>query len=723
MSGMNLEAARQTFIEEARERLQELEAGLLALEHDPQDGEWLNAVFRAAHTIKGSAGLFELDVIVGFTHRVETALDRLRSGEQAFTPALGALLLRAGDHIGLLLDAAVAAQEPDAALLQAGQALLDELARALGEAPPPVPAAAGTLPERVERSGGAALGPEFWHISVRFGREVLRNGMDPLSFIRYLGTLGRLLRVATVTDGLPALADFDAEACYLGFEIDLDSPVDRDTIAGAFEFVADDCTLHILPPRSLAAQYLELLRALPEDDLRIGELLVNSGCLSRVELEQGLRRQAEVQPSPPLGHILVDQHGVEPAVVDEALRRQGQVRERKAASARFLRVQAEHLDALIDQVGELVIAGAAVALLAQKHADTALEEAASTLSRLVAGIRDSALQLRMVPIGETFVRFQRIVRDVAHELGKEITLQISGEETELDKSVVEKIGDPLMHLVRNAIDHGIEPVETRLARGKPASGHLRLDAFHDSGSLVIEVGDDGGGLDRERIRAKAIANGLITADHELDARGLAELIFAPGLSTSDSVTQLSGRGVGMDVVRRNVESLRGSVEVHSTPGAGTVFRIRLPLTLAIIDGFLLGCSGSRFVVPLDSVVECVELDTAGAGVCPPYLNLRQHALPLVCLRELFGLPAGGGARRASVVVVQCGGRRAGIVVDELFGEFQTVIKPLGPLFAPLRAISGSTILGSGEVALIIDIAALVQLAAQRRPVLPSRSPA
>jgi two-component system, chemotaxis family, sensor kinase CheA len=382
-------------------------------------------------------------------------------------------------------------------------------------------------------------------------------------------------------------------------------------------------------------------------------------------------------------------------------------------------VHADKLDQLIDLVGELVIAGASANMLAMKSGQSELVETTSVLSRLVESIRDSALQLRMVQIGDTFTRFNRVVRDVSKDLGKEIELVISGAETELDKTVVERIGDPLMHLVRNSLDHGIEPAAIRLERGKPACGRVTLNAYHDSGIIVIEVSDDGGGLNRDKIRAKAVERELIGAGDTLADADIFKLIFEPGFSTVDKVSNLSGRGVGMDVVRRNILALRGTVEVASVEGQGSTFTIRLPLTLAIIDGFLVGIEKSSYVIPLDSVVECIEHKNLTGD--RDFLNLRGEALPFVRLRELFECE-GQAPSRESIVVVQFAGRRAGIVVDQLMGEFQTVIKPLGRMFANLRGIGGSTILGSGEVALILDVAALVNIVtrSEEARLLPNR---
>jgi two-component system chemotaxis sensor kinase CheA len=362
--------------------------------------------------------------------------------------------------------------------------------------------------------------------------------------------------------------------------------------------------------------------------------------------------------------------------------------------------QAEKLNYLIDLVGELVIASASASLLAHRSGQSVLAEANSVVSHLVETIRDAALQMRMVKIGETFERLQAAATGVGRELDKDIDVTLSGADTELDKSVVEKIGDPLMQLVRNALDHGIEPAESRMAAGKPATGRIELHAFHDSASIVIEVADDGAGLDEDAIKAEAIGMGLLQPDQMQSDAEIFGLIFEPGFS---------GRGSGLDVVKQNIAALRGSVSVSSAAGQGSRFTIRLPLTLAIIDGFLTGVANSSYVIPLDSVVECLEL--ANTSVDRDYINLRGEVLPYVRLRELFEVP-GDNPSRENVVVVQYAGQKAGIVVDRLLGEFQTVIKPLGTLFKHMRGIGGSTILGSGEVALILDVQALVSRSAR-----------
>ncbi|WP_346397878.1 chemotaxis protein CheA [Pseudomonas syringae] len=681
---INLDQAQQTFIVEARELLQAMEESLLQLESEPGDQDAIGAVFRAAHTIKGSAGLFGLTPIVSFTHIVEDVLDRLREGSVSVNAELIAVLLKSGDHMLELIDVVASrgqqlqqpALEREAALRQALQVF---------QAPASAGAADSASASVVSDDEPSA--EVLWHISLRFGVDVFRNGMDPLSFLRYLNTLGQMVQVTTVTDSIPAVEAWDPESCHLGFEIDFRSAAGHAAINEVFDFVREDCAVEITP-----------VNETPDPVEPTGTELVS---------------QPEHSPMVASGELLGDQRAVPrtPATATAtatAVERPSSGSEQKNKDGRYVRVNADKLDELINLVGELVIASAGASLLAKSCDNDPLQEASSTVSGLVEQILDGALHLRMIPIGDTFNRFRRVVRDVSQELGKDIDLIINGAETELDKTVVEKIGDPLMHLLRNSMDHGIESAEARRAAGKPAKGHLSLNAYHDSGSIVIEIADDGAGLNRERILDKAQQRGLVAAGASLTDQEIYNLIFEPGFSTAEAVTNLSGRGVGMDVVKRNITLLRGTVDLDSQPGQGTIVRIRLPLTLAIINGFLVGIDQSTYVIPLDMVQECIELDehnrqlTRDSG----YLDLRGEVLPLVYLRDHFN-HEGPAARRQNVVVVRYAEHKAGLVVDELLGEFQTVIKPLGKLFGALRGISGSTILGSGAVALILDIPALL----------------
>jgi two-component system chemotaxis sensor kinase CheA len=709
------DSALHTYVAESRELLEEMEEALLSLEQKSEQEddkqELLNSIFRAAHTIKGSAGLFALDDIVAFTHVVESLLDKLREHQIALDGSIIALLLQCGDHISNLIDLVDQGNLLCSAdLKQRGDELLTQLGRYATQSSSATAAMLQPQQATVENMGGGYVETDNWHISLRLTPNALRDGMDPLSFLRYLGTLGQIINITTLDDAMPVLEEFDPESCYLGFEINFKSDADKQTIESVFDFVREGSTIRILPPRSRINDYIKLIHEMPEEDLRLGEILVQCGTLTHAELEEALNQQRQE----PLGQVLVSAGMTHPPVVEAALEKQSQIRDGKARESQSIRVDAEKLDQLINLVGELVIAGAGTALNAHQMGNSYLIESVSTLIRLMEEVRDSTLCLRMVQIGATFNKFQRVVRDVSKELGKDIDLVITGAETDLDKTVVEKIGDPLMHLVRNSMDHGIESPEIRLSRGKSAKGTLHLNAYHDSGSIVIEVSDDGAGLNRDRILQKAIEKGLVQEGQPLDDHEIYNLIFAAGFSTADKVTNLSGRGVGMDVVKRNITALRGVIDLESTPGLGTTFRIRLPLTLAIIDGFQVEVEHSSFVVPLDMVLECVELneeDHSASDDCN-YINLRGEVLPLIRLRDLFLVP-GRSPRRENVVVVHYAGNKAGLVVDHLVGEFQTVIKPLGKLFNRVRGVGGSTILGNGEVALILDVPGLVQQVTSR----------
>lgn len=711
---MNLDDAQQTFIVESLELLQQMEDALLHIELAPDDDDTINAIFRAAHTIKGSAGLFGLDDIVAFTHVAESVLDRVRDKHLHFDEQLTALFLRVCDHIGVLVKLVCDNERASESVLSNGASLLDRLRHLMGEEPGVAQDSyakqQGSSVE-IERSApGDVSQAQHWHISLRLGRDLLRNGMDPLAFIRYLATLGHICNIVTLSDDLPTGAGMDPESCYLGFEIGFHSHADQATIEGVFEFIREDSQVHILAPRTKTDEYRKMIQALPPESLRMGEIFLIRCGIPEAEPADATHDPISELPSQPsiaqdVVHDSVEQPIIEMPTEEEARNKRSAKDARKAENS-LIRVDAGKLDQLINLIGELIIAGAGANLAARNTGASELVEATAVVARLVEEVRDSALTLRMVQIGSTFNRFQRVVRDVAKELGKDILLEINGGETELDKTVVERIADPLTHLVRNAMDHGIEPAEVRLARGKPAQGRLRLNAYHDAGSIIIEVADNGGGLNKQAILRKAIERGLVNEGQSLADQDIFNLIFEPGFSTAERVSNLSGRGVGMDVVKRNITALRGSVELDSVEGQGTTLRIRLPLTLAIIDGFLVGVDNANYVIPQDRVVECIELarDQANAG---DYLNLRGEVLPFIRLRDLFDI-AGTPPRRENVVVVQFSGQRAGLVVDSLLGEFQTVIKPLGKVFGEIDGVGGFTILGSGEVALILDVSGLIK---------------
>jgi two-component system chemotaxis sensor kinase CheA len=665
--------ALPVFISEAQEQLEALEQLLLQLEDDAGNRQLLDALFRCAHTIKGAAGVFGLDEVVAFTHHVETLLDRLRDGHVQLTAALSTLLLQSNDQVRLLI-AEAQGQAIDAPAAAAARAALVQALQAQAGVGPT--SAAHQAPATgLATAAEAHAGTAGWHLRVRFGTEVFRNGMDPLALLNYLRGLGTIAHLRCDIDAIPTLEALDAEACHLGFEFQLQGNADRAAVEAAFSFVREDCELDLRP---IAAAPAQAAHAAPAPALAPA-------------LAPAPRAEAPAAGSSPAA----------PAAPAPA-----------AEEQRFIRVQADRLDQVINLLGELVIASAGAAMLARQTRQSTLVEANAQIGQLVEEIRNNTLQLRMVPIGETFARFRRVVRDTAAELGKDVALEIVGGDTELDKSVVERIADPLMHLVRNGLDHGLETPAERLTAGKPAQGRLTLSACHEAGGILIRIDDDGRGIHRDKVLQRAWDRGLVEPGTVPPDAEILRLIFAPGFSTAEKITNLSGRGVGMDVVRSNIEALRGNVQVHSTQGQGSRIEIRLPLTLAIIDGFLVGVGSSKFIFPLDAVVEVIEnrpaisaVDARGRGT----VELRGQVLPVVGLRALYGL-APPEPERTSIVVLQSAGRRYGVQVDALLGQHQTVIKPMGRMFRSLRGMSGSSILGNGEVALIFDVHSLCQLA-------------
>lgn len=704
---IDMQVAVNTFLMEGRELAHELEDGLLQLEqgHDPRDRDLINAMFRAAHTIKGSAGIVGIDSLTRFTHDVENLLDRVRSGEMQLEGDTISRLLNCCDHINHLLDLAEKGDVHGTASMARSQELLDGLKACMGAQHVEPASPASEAPQEIEWLG---QGFRLWAV---FGKDCLRDGMDPASAVCYLNEKVRVTRRSLVRSRIPDLSRLDPEDCWLAIALEAETG-SPDDVRDAFEFFRDGTVVVVAGRDAEVDRVRELLaplKAALHDEMP--QAWLDDGFLqaqhwqARVDTAAATPTEvpAAVSPRSAPAPTANAASAAAPAASNPAA----------APAARFVRVPAERLDELIVQVGELVIASAGVDVLARETRHTRLQEAVEALTQLIDGIQSGALQLRMVPIGETFSRFQRVVRDVSQELGKKIHLDIVGGETELDKAMVERIGDPLMHLVRNAMDHGLEPPAERLAAGKPEQGTLRLRAFHDSGSVVVEVSDDGRGLSRERIVAKAIERGLIPHADGMPDQDVWQLIFEPGFSTAEQVTNLSGRGVGMDVVKRSIESLRGTITLNSRPGQGTLMQMRLPLTLAILDGFMVGVGAARFIIPLDVVVECVELPSdAMIPDRPKYLNLRGEVLPYICLREAFAIE-GSPTRRPSVVVTRCGDLKTGVLVDNLHGEIQTVIKPMTGIFRHLRGLSGTSILGSGDIALILDIHHMVQATVER----------
>ncbi|THB69557.1 MAG: chemotaxis protein CheA [Gammaproteobacteria bacterium] len=698
------------FISEGNELLEDMESALLDLESNPNDSESMNRVFRAAHTIKGNAGLFGYDQIIDFTHIMESLLVEVRNGIVPITSDLVSLFMRSKDIITSMMDSLVGSGEVDQNDLDEATKLLEHY---LAD-----PHAAALAANPCDEDGSATqveTPTGIFTINLKLGTETFRQGFSIKAIFRELNELGVITSANLFMPDIPKLDEIDPESCHLSWLLLLESSCQKQAIADIFEFM-DDCEFHILSPESKTEEYKKIISLLPNGEAVIGQILVTSGALTEKELQTALDRQKETGSR--TGDILVEQGDVQPEVLESAIAKQQQTRAASSQSIEFLRVNASKLDTLINLVGELVINGERVSGLTENIDDDKLAEAVTEMNETLEEMRETALGLRIVPIDGVFKRFNRTVRDTSNELGKQINFEISGGETELDKTVAEKITDPLTHLIRNAIDHGIEKPSERELNNKPPEGHVALSAYHETGSIVIKVSDDGKGLNKEKISNKAIERGLIKQNDKLSDSEIYNLIFEPGFSTAEQVSNISGRGVGMDVVKRNIESLRGNINVESEEGIGTNVIIQLPLTLAIIDGFLICTENEDFVIPLDMVVECLRLTKEQTKEMEKhnYINLRGEVLPLIDLKKHFCLPKTleNEPETKNVIVVQHSGKKTGLLVDSLHGEVQTVIKPLGKIFQNLKGFSGFTILGSGNVSMIIDVSSLITDASEKQ---------
>lgn len=655
----------QTFREEAVDLLAELETALLSLEETPEDRDLLDTAFRALHTIKGSGAMFGFDQAAGFTHHLENAFDLVRKGAIAPNSALIGIALAARDHIRTLIEA------PDQADPALGERLLAEVASLTGAAggaaaPSAVPKAEAGEPER-----------RTWRFRFRLARDAIEMGTNPLLLLDEIRGLGECSIVA-LTDAVPPLEEMEPGGSYLAWDVVLTTDQPKSAIEDVFIFCCDGMELAIEPVPPETGEDMAARRPGP------GEGLVCEGLLPEERLHAAPTGQKPV-------------------------RNEAETAKANAQSATSsIRVPAERLDDLMDQVGELVIAQARLKQIIAGSDDLQVKSIAEEIERLANGLRDTTMGIRMLPIGSLFGRFRRLIRDLSRDLGKDVQLTTAGEETELDKTVIERLADPLVHIIRNSLDHGVETAEDRVRAGKPAQGQIHLSASHAGTQVRISIRDDGKGLDRARIRAKAEEQDLIPAGAKLSDAELFQLIFHPGFSTAKAVTSVSGRGVGMDVVKRTIDSLRGTIEVASVPGEGTEIVLGLPLTLAIIDGLLVRVGKGRYVMPLSAIEECVELtaedDRRHSG--RSFLNIRDDLVPFLRLREVFDTRSEPDPYQ-KVVVISAGERRVGLVVDQVLGDHQTVIKSLSKLHADVENFSGATILGDGTVALILDIAHLV----------------
>ncbi len=682
-----------TFRDEAMELILELESALLELEESPHDSTQVDRVFRALHTLKGSGGLAGFDDVASFCHEAEAVFELVRSGERHVDQELVSLTLSAQDHLkGMLLaefGADAVDDEQTAELVAAFQTL--------------VPFRQEKSSHSIESMTSHSSDQITYRIRFRPEPNLFRQGVQPQFLLNELTHLGEAIVVAQL-DGIPPLDELDPEECRVYWDVLLTTDQDENAIRDVFIFVEENCELVIqqIDDGSRLDQ--------AEDYQRLGEILVERGDLTPKDLEKHLKEKKR------LGEALIEEGAVNGSKIQSALLEQERVqtlrRERKAHDAmESIRVKSDRLDKLVNLVGEMVTVQARLSQFSSSRVDAELLSIAEEVERLTWDLRDQVLTIRMLPIGGTFTRFKRLVRDLGAELDKDVILITEGGETELDKTVIDQLNDPLVHLVRNSIGHGIEPTGVRKAIGKPGKGRITLSAQHSGAYVLLTVADDGAGLDLGKIRAKAIEKGLINAQDELSDREISSLIFVPGFSTAEEVSNVSGRGVGMDVVRQAIDALRGSIEVHSEAGQGTTFIIKLPLTLAIIDGLLIDIASEHYIMPLSAVEECIELSRADAELTHGrnLVKVRGEIVPYVRLREEFKLVE-NRPEIEQVVIVNIEGLRVGFVVDHVIGEHQTVIKNLGRMYQDVDGVSGATILGDGRVALILDLPQLAERA-------------
>jgi len=659
---------KQAFQEEAREILVELEASLLELNENRGDKELVARAFRALHTIKGSGAMFRFDELAAFTHKLENAFDEVRNGRLSVTSELVDLSLAALDQIKAMLEESAgrgaANRIISAEILAKVQRLTGKPENRPAETPASAPLACPAV------ASGAALD---WLVRFSPGPDLMRSGANPLLLLRELKQLGSL-RVQASMAAIPPLRELDPERCYIAWDMVLTTAAGREAISDVFIFVADSCELTIEPACEVPVEP-QRIESVPEQ--------ASSEAASPVAAESN----APEKKFPPWGRRASD----------------------TPDNASSIRVPAAKLDQFVNLVGELVTVQARLVEVAARREDPEVVAVAEEIERLTTALRENSISIRMLPIRGTFERFRRLVHDLARDLHKEVELTLEGADTELDKSVIDQLNDPLMHLIRNSMDHGIEPPEARLAAKKRSGASIHLSARHSGASVLISVADDGGGIDAGAVRERAIEKGLVAGDAQLTEAEIFALILAPGFSTARQVTDVSGRGVGMDVVRRKVDALRGTIEIASKPGSGTSVTLRLPLTLAIIDGLLVRVGQAYFVLPLASTLECIELtrrdieQANGKHVA----NVRGEIIPYIRLREYFNLPI-EQLEREQIMVAETEEGRYGFVVDQVLGDHQTVIKNLGRFYRHVDLVSGATILGNGTVALILDPQRLVR---------------
>ncbi|HEY2416910.1 MAG TPA: chemotaxis protein CheA [Steroidobacteraceae bacterium] len=680
---LDLAQFHETFFEESFEALGSMEAALLKLSAGEADAELINTIFRVAHSIKGGSATFGFADVAAFTHTLETLLDQLRSGQRQVQPNTVDVLLRSVDVLREMLGATQRKQPPDPTLTVALNAELQAIMNADGPAPaaasPAVVVASSAASPTGAGAAATTTGPCGWRISLVPGALMMEHGNDPLRMLRELAVLGTLVTRADAGK-VPTLAALDPEVCLLSWQMELHTDAERPAIEQIFEWAEGECTLTIEPLSPVAP---------PQTSAASPGPVAPAAAVAAPPAAVAVAAAAKAPP---------------PAEVARS----------GSGEGGSIRVSIEKIDELLNSVGELVITQSVcsqlAAVLEGREADE-LRNALVQFERHMRSLQENVMRVRMLPLASIFNRFPRMIRDLGQRLGKKLELKMTGDQTELDKTVLEKIGDPLVHLVRNAVDHGIEMPDKRRAAGKNEQGTISLHAYHKGGNVIVEVSDDGAGLQRDKILAKARERGLVGADEELPDDKILNLIFAPGFSTAEVVSDVSGRGVGMDVVRRNINEIGGHVQLYSTPGKGSTVRIRLPLTLAILDGQLARVGQEIYIVPIVSIVETIQIkreQISSLAHKAELFRLRDEYIPIVRMYELFGIQADNtDLINGLLMIVEADGKRVGLFVDELLSQQQVVIKSLETNFRQVTALAGATMLGDGRVALILDIPGVI----------------
>ncbi len=689
----------EVFLDEANDLLDKLEDLLLELEDNPTDEETIQAIFRSMHTIKGSSAMFGFEEISRFTHEIETAFDEVRNGRVKVANALISITLNTRDHIRNLLD-----DQYSPELKVESENLINEIKlyvqqNTLGDAQNSSDSAADSStveqkPQPAQSHDDLEVEEVTWRVTFMPAIGIFSNGTNINGLLSELEGLASYYSVTVLADKIPPITEIDYQKCYVRWEIILTTTKGKNEIEDVFIFLDSDSIVEVT---QLATE-----DSIEDDSQKkLGEILIEKRVVTETEINEVMREKK------PIGEILHETIGVSHDAIEAALAEQQHLKEvrqkkQQESNTQTIKVNSDKLDRLIDLVGELVTFNARLGQQSQVLQNTGFSTLCEQGERLILELRDTTMDMRMLPIGTIFSRFRRLVRDLSGELKKDIELITEGADTELDKTVIEKLNDPLVHLIRNSIDHGVEMPDVRIASGKARQGIIKLKAQHIGAFVLINIEDDGAGLNKERIMQKAIERNLIAPNAELSDQEICDLIFLPGFSTAASVTSVSGRGVGMDVVKKDIAALGGTVSVTTTPGKGSVFSLKIPLTLAIIEGILVKIGETSFVIPLSNVVECLEFRPEENDRICSSINIRGEVVPYINLRSFFDITD----KRPSVeqiVIVNDQDSRIGLVIDKVIGNYQTVIKPLGKLYKQDSGFSGATILGDGSVALILDI--------------------